>query len=183
VNKADIAATLRRVFNDTPKRALTKEPGMKILITVITCLFTVNAFAARIDCTTRMTKGRTDKTPKVTICGAVGENIKNNGIKYRRIPRSCEKFSVEFFSIRRGDDQKFSSYCDNIGQKNCYMVGIRDTTSRQGMAWLSSYMVFSSVEAIPASFSLGASGTGHKQGLPPGPGTSVRLDLSCRVKP
>jgi len=156
---------------------------MKSLIVIIASLFAVNAFAARIDCTTRMTKGRTDKTPKVTICGAVGENIKNNNIKYRRRPKSCDKLIVELFSIRGENDIKFTHYCDKIGQKNCYVVGIRDTASRQGMAGLASHMVFSSVDAIPANFSLGASGVGHQHGATPGPGTMVRLDLNCRVKP
>lgn len=155
---------------------------MKSLISVIACLFAVNAFAARIDCTTKMTKGRTDKTPKVTWCGAVGEIIRNNGIKYRRIPKSCDKFTVELFSIRHGDDKKFTHYCDKIGQKDCYVVGIRDDASRQGMAGLSSHMVFTSVDAIPARFNLGASGVGHKRGVMPGPGTIVWLDLNCRVK-
>lgn len=156
---------------------------MKSLIVVIAGLFAVNAFAARIDCTTRMTKGRTDKAPKVTWCGAVGENIANNGIKYRRTPKSCDKLMVELFSIRNGDDKKFTAYCDDIGQKNCYLVGIRDTASREGMLGLSSYMVFSSVDAIPANFNLAAYGIGHKHGAVPGPGTMVRLDLACRVKP
>lgn len=156
---------------------------MRILIVVIASLVAVNAFAARIDCTTKMTKGRTDKTPKVAWCGAIGENISNNGIKYRRIPKSCDKFTVELFSIRQGDDKKFTAYCDEIGQKNCYLVGIRDNASRQGMLGLSSNMVFTSVEAIPANFSLGAYGIGHKHGAVPGPGTMVRLDLNCRVKP
>jgi len=155
---------------------------MKCTMILIAFMFSLNAYAARIDCTTKMTKGRTDKTPKVTWCGAVGENIGDNGIKYRHRPKACEKIIVELFSIRADKDKDFAHYCEKIAQKNCYLVGIRESGSTQGMGGLSSHTVYSSVAAIPASFSLGASGIGHKQGLPPGPGTSVRLDLNCRVK-
>ncbi len=155
---------------------------MKSLIVLTLCLFAANAYAVRIDCTTKMTKGRTDKTPKVTWCGAVAENISDNGIKYRRIPKSCDKFTVEMFSIRKGDDAKFTTYCEKIAQKDCYLVRIYDNASRGGMNRLSSHIVFSSVKTMPTNFSLGASGLGHKQGLPPGPGTIVWLDLNCRVK-
>ena len=156
---------------------------MRKLIIVIGCMFAFNVYAARIDCTTRMTKGRTDKTPEVTWCGAVAETIRNNGIKYRRRPKSCGKLIVELFSIRGENDKKFSHYCDKIRQKNCYVVGIRDSGSTQGMGGLASHMVFAGVDAIPANFSLGAAGIGHKHGITPGPGTIVRLDLNCRVKP
>lgn len=155
---------------------------MKSIIIAVAVLFAANAYAARIDCASKLTKGRVDKKPKITWCGAVGENIRNNGIKYRRRPRFCKHFIVEFSSIRSSDDKKFTSYCKNIQQKSCYMVKIKDDASVQGMVGLTSHMVFSSVEAMPANFSLSAYVIGHKKGIAPGPGTMVMLDLNCRVK-
>lgn len=155
---------------------------MKMLSILLLSLFTLSAFARDIACTTKIFKGRTDKTPSTTICGAVEVKAFDNGIKYRRQPRFCKKFSVEFFSIKSSDERKFSYYCDKIFAKNCYMIGIRDAATRQGMGGLSSHMVFPSVSEIPATFNLGASGVGHKRGAIPGPGTLARINLSCRAR-
>ena len=157
---------------------------MKTIIAVIITLFAVNASAEKISCTTRFLNVRTDKTPKVDICGAVTvENAHDNGIKYRRHPRNCSKFDVEFFSVRQGGDPKFAHYCDQIFTRNCYVVGIRDNASREGMGNLSSYIVFSSIKTMPAVFNLNAGGVGHHTGLGAGPGRLVRMDLSCRKSP
>lgn len=157
---------------------------MKALLTVLIMLFTVNVYADKIACTTRFLNVKTDKTPKVKICGAVSvENARDNGIKYRRHPRFCDKFTVEFFSVRQGNEPKFTSYCDKIFTKNCYVVGIRDNASREGMGNLSSHIVFSSISTMPAVFNLNAGGVGHHTGIGAGTGRLVRMDLSCRKTP
>lgn len=153
---------------------------MKALITLLITLFSVTAFADKIDCTTRFLNMRTDKNPHVKICGAVSiDKAFDNGIKYRKKPRFCNKFVVEFMSIRKGDKPNFTTYCDSIFSKNCYVVRIHDDSSREGMGNLSSHIVFSSIKTIPTVFNLGAGGVGHKKGLP-GPGRLVRMNLSCR---
>ena len=155
---------------------------MRIPIALLILLFSCNAFAERIACTTRLINTKTDKTPKVKICGAVSlDRILDNGIKYRRIPRFCKKFVIEFFSVRRGDKSQFVSYCKKIHSQTCYVIKIRDNASREGMGQLSSHMVFSSVKTMPEIFSLNAGGVGHKTGVMPGPGRMVRMNLSCRV--
>jgi hypothetical protein len=123
---------------------------------------------------------KTDGNPKVKICGAVTlDKAFDNGIKYRKKPRFCDKFVVEFFSIRKGDESKFTGFCDQIFAKNCYMVRIKDNASREGMGHLSSHIVFSSIKTMPTIFNLSASGLGHKRGMP-GPGRLVKMNLSCR---
>lgn len=153
---------------------------MKTLVALVITLFTVNAFAERIACTTRFINVRTNKSPKVKICGAVSVNrALDNGIKYRRRPRFCNKFIVEFLSVRNRDKSRFTSYCKKIFTRSCYVVKIRDNASRMGMASLSAHIVFSSVKTMPTIFNLNAAGVGHKRGMP-GPGRLVRMDLSCR---
>ena len=157
---------------------------MKALITILFALITVSAHAEKISCTTRFLNMKTDANPKVKICGAVSvDNARDNNIKYRRRPRFCNKFIVEFFSIREGGDPKFAGYCDKIFTKNCYVVGIRDDASRAGMGGLSSHIVFSSIKTMPTVFNLNAGGVGHHTGLGAGPGRLVRMDLSCRKSP
>ena len=155
---------------------------MKIMTSIILSLFALNAFGRDIDCTTRLMQGRTDQTPKAIVCGAVKVEAYDNGIKYRRQPRFCKKISVEFFSVRSTDERKFAYHCDKIFSENCYVIGIRDTSSHQGMGGLASHMVFTRVDKIPAVFNLGASGIGRKRGAIPGPGTIARIDLSCRAQ-
>jgi hypothetical protein len=153
---------------------------MKVLVTLIITLLSANIYAERIACTTRFLNMKTSGNPNVKICGAVTlEKAFDNGVKYRKKPRFCNKFVVDFFSIRKGDQPKFTVYCDKIFKKNCYMVRIRDDASRQGMGHLSSHIVFSSIKTMPTIFNLNASGVGHKKGMP-GPGRLVRMDLSCR---
>lgn len=154
---------------------------MKMLTFVLLSLLTFSAVARDINCTTRLMKGRTDKSPSTTICGAVEVRAFDNGIKYRPQARFCKKFVVEFFSIKSDDERKFTFYCDKIFTKNCYVIKIRDAASRQGLGQLSSHMIFRSVSEIPTVFNLGASGIGHKRGIP-GPGTIARIDLSCRAE-
>jgi len=157
---------------------------MKAIVAVVLALFTVSAAAEKISCTTRFLNMRTDKSPNVKICGAVSvENARDNGIKYRRHPRNCSKFTVEFFSVRQGDESKFTGHCDKIFTKNCYVVGIRDNASREGMGNLSSSIVFSSIKTMPTVFNLSAGGVGHHTGIGAGPGRLVRMDLSCRKSP
>jgi len=154
---------------------------MKLLITLLITLFATGAYADKIDCTTKFLNMRTDQNPNVKICGAVNlDKAFDDGIKYRRQPRNCDKFEVEFFSIREGDDAKFTVYCDEIHSKNCYMVGIRDKDSHQGIGHLSSHIVFSSINAMPTIFNLHASGIGHNTSVAVKPGRLVNLDLSCR---
>jgi len=154
---------------------------MKALVTLLIVLFSVNAYAEKISCATRFLNMKTDSNPKVKICGAVTvENARDNGVKYRKRPRFCDKFIVEFFSVRQGNEARFTSYCDKIQSKNCYVVGVHDDASRQGMGNLSSYIVFSSIKTMPAVFNLTARGVGHKTGAIPGPGRLVNMDLSCR---
>lgn len=155
---------------------------MKILAILFLSLFALNAYGRDIDCTTKLIKGRTNKAPSVTYCGAVGVKAFDNGMKYRRHTKSCKKFTVEFLSIKPADESKFTFYCDKIFAENCYVIGIRDASTRQGMGGLASHMVFSNVNKIPTVFNLGASGIGHKRGVISGPGTIARLDLSCRAK-
>lgn len=154
---------------------------MKMLAILFLSLFAISAFARNINCTTKLVKGRTNKTPSVTWCGAVEVKAFDNGIKYQRQPRFCKKFSVEFFSIKSTDESKFTYYCDKIQSRNCYMIRIKDAASRQGMGNLSSHLVFPSVAKIPTVFNLGASGIGHKRGAIPGPGAISRIDLNCRA--
>lgn len=155
---------------------------MKKLIVVLIAVFATNAYADRIACTTRFVNVRTDKDPsKYKICGAVSvQRAFDNGVKYRMQPRSCKEFNVEFFSIRKGDDPKFTSYCDTISAKNCYLVRISDTTEHQGLVGFSSHMVFPGIAAVPAAFSLNASAMGHHSGPMVGLGRIVRMDLRCR---
>ena len=153
---------------------------MKTFITLLLALFTVTAYAEKLSCTTRFLNMKTDKSPNVKICGAVTlDKAFDNGIKYRKKPRFCNKFVVEFMSIRKGNESKFTSYCDTIFTKNCYVVRIHDDASREGMGHLSSHIVFSSIKTMPAIFNLNAGGIGHKKGMP-GPGRLVRMNLSCR---
>jgi len=144
-------------------------------------LFTVNAYADRIACTTRFLNMKTDGNPKVKICGAVTlENARDNGVKYRKRPRLCDNFVVEFLSIREKDEPKFTAHCDTIFTKNCYVVGIRDNASHQGLGGLSSSIVFPSIQTMPSVFNLHAGGVGHHTGIGAGTGRLVRMDLSCR---
>lgn len=155
---------------------------MKALIVFFVALFGANvALADRIACTTRFLNIKTSKGGKVKICGAVAlENARDNGIKYRKRPRFCNKFLVEFMSVRQGNESKFTQYCDKIFQKNCYVIKIKDDASREGVGGLSSHMVFASVKTIPTIFSLNAGAVGHKTGGV-GTGRLVRMNLSCRV--
>ncbi len=154
---------------------------MKSLVTLMIALFATAAYADKIDCTTRFMNIRTDQSPNTKVCGAVSlDRAFDDGIKYRRQPRACEKLEVEFFSIRASDDVRFTTYCDEINSKNCYMIGIRDTDSHQGIARLYSHMVFSSINAVPTIFNLHASGIGHSTGSVVKPGRLVNVDLSCR---
>jgi len=156
---------------------------VKIFITIIMSLLTINTFAKQIDCTTKITKGRIGGSMKTTYCGHAGVNAVNNGIKYRRQAQFCGSIKVEFFSIKATDASKFTHYCDKIFTDSCYMIGIRDLASREGMANLSSYAVFSSIANIPTVFNISASGVGHNRKVIPKPGIAVYVDLSCRVKP
>ena len=153
---------------------------MKIFITLLLALFTVSAYAEKLSCTTRFLNMKTNKGPKVKICGRVTlEKAFDNGIKYRKKPRFCNKFVVEFMSVRKGNESKFTSYCDKIFTKNCYVVRIHDDASREGLGHLSSHIVFSSIKTMPTIFNLNASGLGHNRGLPDA-GRLVRMNLSCR---
>ena len=156
---------------------------MKNILTLALLLITVNAFAKTIDCTTIFKKAIAGEEPETTYCGQVSVESSDNGIKYRKIPKNCEKFIVEFFSINSSDDPKFTQYCDKIFSKNCYRVGITDRASREGMNGLSADIVLPSINSLPIVFNLEAHGLGHKRGLPVGPGTLVWIDLSCRVSP
>lgn len=157
---------------------------MKSLLTILATLFSVNVFAEQIDCTTRFLNMKTDGKPKTKVCGAVKlENARDNGIKYRKRPRFCDKFVVEFFSVRAGDEPRFTSHCDTIFSKNCYVVGIRDNASHEGLGGLSSSIVFSSIKTMPTVFNLHAGGVGHHTGIGAGTGRLVRMDLSCRKSP
>lgn len=154
---------------------------MKTLLALLVTLFAVNAYADKIDCTTRFYNVKTNQAPVQKICGAVSvDKALDNGVKYRKQPHQCEKFDVEFFSIREGDDSKFTTFCDEIFSKNCYMVRIHDNGRHQGIGGLSSHIVFSSIGAMPAIFNLSASGTGYHTGASVGVGRLVRMDLSCR---
>lgn len=156
---------------------------MKKLIIPLMALFAANVYAAKIDCTTHFVNVRTDQAPNAKTCGAVSvDRIADHGIKYRRQPRFCKDIDVEFFSIRKGDDPKFGKFCDTIFAKQCYMIGIRDKAFHQGIGGLSSYMVFSGIDAVPAVFNLNATGFGHHTGSTVGVGRFVRLDLSCRKR-
>ena len=86
-------------------------------------------------------------------------------------------------SIREKDEAKFTTYCDSIFSKNCYVVRIHDDASREGMGNLSSHIVFSSVKTMPTVFNLSAGGVGHHTGAMPAPGRLVRMNLSCRKTP
>jgi hypothetical protein len=155
---------------------------MKILIALFITVFSINTFAKSIKCTTKMSKYKTNKYAKAKICGAVEVRASDNGVKYRRRPRFCKKFTVEFFSIKASDQRKFRSYCSTIFTKSCYLIRIKDSASRAGMNGLSSYIVFPSAKAIPTRFNLAASGIGHKRGIIPGAGTFVHINLSCLVR-
>jgi hypothetical protein len=153
---------------------------MKIFIALILGLFTVSVFAERLSCTTRFLNIKTSKGGKAKICGAVTvPRALDNGIKYRKRPRFCKKFIVEFFSIRERDESKFTVYCKSIFTKNCYMVRVHDDDSHEGLAQLSAHVVFASIKTMPTIFSLNTGALGRKRGLP-GPGRLVRLYLSCR---
>ncbi len=154
---------------------------MKTFIILLITLFAANAYAARIDCTTRFVNVKAGKPPTAKICGAVSvERASDNGVKYRKQPRSCQNLQVELFSIRKGNDARFTRFCDTIQAKNCYMIGIHDTESHQGIDGLSSFIVFPSITAVPAVFNLNASRTGHHAGPTVELGRLVRLDLACR---
>ena len=92
---------------------------MKISVMLLLSLFALNIFAQDIACTTRLMKGRTDKNPGVTYCGAVDVKAFDNGMKYRRHTKFCKKFTVEFLSIKSTDESKFTFYCNKIFAKNC----------------------------------------------------------------
>jgi hypothetical protein len=154
---------------------------MKKLIVLLAALFTANAYAHTFACTTRFVNAKIGKTPNAKICGAVNvDRVSDNGVKYRKQPRSCKNIDVDFFSIRQGDAPKFSEICQTIFAKNCYMVRIRDKDFHQGIGGLSSFMAFPSVDSIPTTFNLNATGYGHHTGPVVGVGRFVRLDLSCR---
>lgn len=154
---------------------------MRSLVALLLILFTAIAHAEKIDCTTKFLNFRTDQSPNAKLCGAVSlDRAFDDGVKYRKQPRLCDKFDVEFFSIRAGDEPKFTTYCDEIHSKSCYMVGIRDNDSHQGIGNLSSHVVFSSIAAMPTTFSLNAHGVGHNTSAVTRPGRIVEINLSCR---
>lgn len=154
---------------------------MKKLIVLSLALFATNAYAARLACTTRFVNSQIGSPPHAKVCGAVSaEKVADNGAKYRKRPRFCKNINVDFFSIRAGDREKFSKFCKTIFAKSCYMVEIRDTEFHQGIGGLSSFMVFPSVDSIPVTFNLNATGYGHHTGPLVGVGRFVSLDLACR---
>lgn len=155
---------------------------MKILVVLLIGFFISGAFAREIDCTTKTYNQRTDGQPTIKWCGAIEVMAYDNGIKYRKTPRFCDKYQVEFFSIKKGD-KKFSYYCEKIRTDDCYVIGIHDDASRMGMHGLSSFIVFRNVNEIPMYFTLGAGGIGHKTGAIPGPGRMYRMDLNCFAHP
>jgi hypothetical protein len=88
---------------------------MKVRTLIILALFTLPSFATTIDCTTKLTRGRTnDTTPQETWCGPIKMNIADNGVKYRRTTQYCNKVKVELFSIKHTDDDQFVSVCEKI---------------------------------------------------------------------
>lgn len=154
----------------------------KVLVLVLVALFATDAYAEKVACTTWMTIWEGASKPKPKVCGAVSaDNVRDNGVKYRRRPRFCNKFEVEFSSIRKGDEPRLTALCGRSLAPNCYIVRIRDRASRQGMGHLSSYAVFPSIKEMPTQFGIAASGMGHNtKPLRPKLAKRVHIELSCR---
>ncbi|MBT4790265.1 MAG: hypothetical protein HON90_01730 [Halobacteriovoraceae bacterium] len=149
---------------------------------MLVTIFASDTFATRIECTTKLTSGRTNNAnPKETWCGPINMNIAHNGVKYRRTTQHCSKVQVELFSIKANDEQKFVANCEKIYRRDCYMVGIRDTSNREGLGYLSAHTTFESIEAIPDTFNVTAHAYGRNMGMPE-PGVRAWLDLNCRVR-
>lgn len=155
---------------------------MKTLLILTTALLSLSAYAVRIECTTKLTRGRTNNpNPEETWCGPVNINITNNGVKYRRTTQYCRKVQVELFSIKSTDSQDLVSKCEKIWRRDCYIVGIRDTSNREGLGYLSAHATFESVQTMPSTFNVTAHAYGRNMGLPQ-PGIRAWLDLNCRVR-
>lgn len=154
---------------------------MKTLPVLLVGLLAANAYGATLECTTRFTNVKTSSTPVAKVCGAITQDrLSDNGVKYERQPRQCKDFKVDFWSIRQGDAPKFTKYCETIFAKSCYMVGIHDHKGYQGLGGIDSYIVFPSIDAVPASFSVNAHAIAHHNGPVVGVGRVVELNLSCR---
>ena len=155
---------------------------MRILSLIFVLFFMLDAFAVRIECTTKLTKGRTDDiTPRETWCGPINMNIADNGVKYRKKTSRCGKILVELFSIKSNNEEKFVKNCQKIYRRDCYMVGIKDTSKREGLGFLSSHVIFESTKKMPNTFNVSAHAYGRNMGLPQ-PGIRSWLDLNCRVR-
>lgn len=153
---------------------------MKMLTILLIALLTFSVAAVEIDCTTKTVNQRTNGNPTVTWCGAVEvPNAQDNGIKYRKVPRKCNKFKVEFFSIRPDDEPKWTGYCDKLRTEGCYVVRIHDDATRMGMMGLNSHIVVKSVNDLPTRFTLNARGLGRNRGI--GAGRLFSMDLNCWV--
>jgi hypothetical protein len=151
---------------------------MRILVILSTYFLATLSSAAEIDCTTKTIDQKLDKNPKITWCGALEVMAYDNGIKYRRMPRFCEKFEAEFFSIKADDEHKFTQYCETIYSDNCYMVRIHDNATRQNMMGLTSSIIVKSIDELPKYFSLAARGIGRKKY---DVGRLFIMELTCSV--
>lgn len=155
---------------------------MKALVTLLLSLYAVGVYADKLDCITKFVNVRTDQPTTAKHCGAVSlDRAFDDGIKYRKQPAMCDKIDVEFFSIRQSDQAKFTTYCDEINSKNCYMIGIRENDSHLGIGNLAAHVVFPSMSSIPPIFSVKAHGIGHSNDrIKVQLGRIVELTLSCR---
>ena len=154
----------------------------KTIVAVLVTLFAADAHAEKIACTTGLTVWEGASKPKPKICGAVSvDAVRDNGVKYRRKPRFCNDFVVEFLSIRKGDKPDLTALCGRSHAPNCYVVRIRDEAKRQGMGYLTGYAVFPSIQLMPTQFSFGASGVGYNtKPLKPKLAKRAHIELSCR---
>lgn len=155
---------------------------MKMLIALVVTLFAVDASADALSCTAWFSEAVAGENFKVQRCGVVSaQRLADNNIKYRRQTPSCKKLTVEFMSIHKNRDRAHGALCDRASTRKCYVVRIRDNASREGLGKLSAHISFPSASEVPASFSLSATGIGHKRRtMKKGPGKLVRIDASCR---
>ena len=156
---------------------------MKSLILILSVISLSSVSAKTITCATQLSSVKAGDPQRPKICGAVKVNADNDGLKRRRIPRFCKNIRVDFFSVKPGDEARFTNTCDKIRTPGCYVVKVHNTQSHQGLSGLYAEFVVPSVGYLPVSFNLSASAVGKKTGINIGAGKHVHLDMKCSVLP